>query len=62
MKKVINRYPTVGQKIEIRYNLQNPYEAISINTKQIKIVLFILIYSWIFAIFSIIFIYFRVNK
>jgi hypothetical protein len=54
--------PEIGQKIQIRYNPQNPYEAISINTKQIKIVLFILIYSWISAIFIIIFIYFLLNK
>jgi hypothetical protein len=54
--------PEIGQKIEIRYNPQNPYEAISINTKKINMILSILIYNWIFAIFTIIFFYFRVNK
>ena len=54
--------PEIGQKIEIRYNPQNPYEAFLISTTQIKIVLFILIYAWISTILSIIFIYFLAIK
>ncbi len=55
MKKVINRYPTVGQKIEIRYNPQNPYQAVSFTDKEIKISISILIFAWILTIFGIIY-------
>jgi TM2 domain-containing membrane protein YozV len=57
IKKVIiyNRYPTVGQKIEIRYNPQNPYEVTAESTFTIKFAISFIIFFWILlAIIAII--------
>jgi hypothetical protein len=57
IKKVIiyNRYPTAGQKIEIRYNPQNPYEVTAESTFTIKFAISFIIFFWILlAIIAII--------
>jgi hypothetical protein len=62
IKKVMiyNRYPTVGQKIEIRYNPQDPYEVTTESTFTITIKFAIIIFFWILlAIYSYVFIIFR---
>jgi len=52
---IYNRYPTVGQKIEIRYNPQNPYEVTAESTSSIKFVISFIIFFWILlAIIAII--------
>jgi hypothetical protein len=52
---IYNRYPTVGQKIEIRYNPQNPYEVTAESTSSIKFVISFIIFYWILlAIIAII--------
>jgi hypothetical protein len=49
------RYPKVGQKIEIRYNPQNPYEVIAESTSSIIFAISFLIFFWIsLAIIAII--------
>jgi hypothetical protein len=49
------RYPKVGQKIEIRYNPQNPYEVTAESTSSIKFVISFIIFYWILlAIIAII--------
>jgi len=52
---IYNRYPTVGEKIEIRYNPQNPYEVTSESTFTIKFAISFIIFFWILlAIIAII--------
>jgi hypothetical protein len=52
---IYNRYPTVGQKIEIRYNPQNPYEVTAESTFTIKFAISFIIFFWILlAIIAII--------
>jgi hypothetical protein len=52
---IYNRYPTVGQKIEIRYNPQNPYEVTAESTFNIKFAISFIIFFWILlAIIAII--------
>jgi len=41
------RYPKVGQKIEIRYNPQNPYEVIAESTSSIIFAISFIIFFWI---------------
>jgi hypothetical protein len=49
------RYPTVGQKIEIRYNPQNPYEVTAESTFSIIFAISFIIFYWILlAIIAII--------
>ena len=47
--------PEIGQKIEIRYNPQSPYQAVSFTDKEIKISISILTFAWIFTIFGVIY-------
>jgi hypothetical protein len=52
---IYSRYPTVGQKIEIRYNPQNPYEVTAESTFTIKFAISFIIFFWILlAIIAII--------
>jgi predicted tellurium resistance membrane protein TerC len=52
---IYNRYPTVGQKIEVRYNPQNPYEVTAESTFTIKFAISFIIFFWILlAIIAII--------
>jgi hypothetical protein len=49
------RYPKVGQKIEIRYNTQNPYKVVAESTSSIIFVISFIIFYWILlAIIAII--------
>ena len=49
IKKVISysKYPIIGNKIEIRYNPQNPNQIIPMSTSDIKLGIFIIIFFWI---------------
>lgn len=47
--------PEIGQKIEIRYNPQNHYQAVSFTDKEIKTSISILIFAWVFTIFGVIY-------
>jgi TM2 domain-containing membrane protein YozV len=52
---IYNRYPKVGEKIEIRYNPQNPYEVTAESTFTIKFAISFIIFFWILlAIIAII--------
>ncbi len=52
---ICSTYPIVGQKIEIRYNPQNPYEVTAESTSSIKFVISFIIFFWILlAIIAII--------
>ena len=44
---IYSRYPTVGEKIEIRYNPQNPYEVIVESTFSIIFAISFIIFFWI---------------
>jgi|GEM_PF-1718318 hypothetical protein len=42
------RYPTVGEKIEIRYNPQNPYEFTTIPTVASQLIILMILAFWLF--------------
>jgi hypothetical protein len=44
---IYSRYPTVGEKIEIRYNPQNPYEVTTITTITSQLIILGILLIWL---------------